>query len=225
MSEEFAPRLHRVTVVLTAQYYDPSLLSHSFLVASGIVPEDWEIDEEGEKFAPALVVSVHFRNGVEWTLSPTKLSVGEACEGSFQEEYRVHDLAQGYLRTLPSLHYGNLGLNWNVSMKCKQPEIWLTERFLKDGNWLSGRSNLVSMRPRLTFQVDEALCNFDFSDGHVERDDGHRERVVIVDCNVHHPESLDARQLRDAIAQWKSRQSFVLSALHELLEATRYEDA
>ena len=106
-------QLYRVTVVITAEFFGSPMLSRDLLVASGIVPEEWALDGDGEHLGPT-GVSVDFRNGVEWNMTPTRLSIGRSCDGRFEEDYLVHDLAKAYLRTFPFVQYGNLGLNWSM---------------------------------------------------------------------------------------------------------------
>ena len=193
------------------------MLSHALLVATSIVPEDWEIDENGETMTPAMGISLNYKNGIEWTLNPSQLTISEECKGRFLDHYLVHDLANSYLRVFSRFPYENLGINWNVSVKSRDPDGWLMQRFLQAQGWFEDGTEIIFMRPNFMLKADGAVCNLDFSTARFEMHDGETENVVVVDCNVHHPNLLNAEQLSTALAQWNGRQSFVLTALHSLL--------
>ena len=124
-------RLHSVSVVVTAEFHNPSVLNRDFLVSKRIVPEDWEVTEGFT--TPGLSV-LSYNNGIQWTLDQSKLTVTESCDSSFRDEYRVYSLVAAYLEVLPVVPYRSLGLNYSISKKQENPERWLTQRFLKPGN-------------------------------------------------------------------------------------------
>ena len=217
MALKSAFKLHRVSIVITAESFDSPMLSRDLLVATGIVPANWELGEDGEHVGPT-GISVDFRNGVEWSMSPTKLSIGRDCKGPFEKDYLIHDLAEAYIRTFPYVRYGSLGLNWNTSTSCREPERWLTQRFLRVGPWMRDGPEIICMKPRFSLDAGEAVCNLDFSPGRRELDDGKHEDLLTADCNVHYPAKLDVEQRIAAIAQWQDRQDFILAALKQFAE-------
>ena len=207
-------RLHSVSVVVTAKFHNPSVLNRDFLVSKRIVPEDWEVTEGFT--TPGLSV-LSYNNGIQWTLDQSKLTVTESCDSSFRDEYRVYSLVAAYLEVLPDVPYRSLGLNYSISKKQENPERWLTQRFLKSGNWLRGQPNILRMVPNFTLDADEAVCNISFSAGQVPSPQSEPHNAVIVNGNMHHAGPLDANGLRAAIGRWPSRQAFVITALHKLL--------
>ena len=119
ISQDNLYRLHSVSVVVTAEFHDPSVLDRNFLVSKRIVPEDWEVTEA---FSTPPVSILRHGNGIQWTLDQSKLTVTEDCNSSFQDEYRVHSLASNYVAVLPNVPYRGLGLNCVVSMQRDNPE-------------------------------------------------------------------------------------------------------
>ncbi len=217
MAFESTFRLNRVTVVITSEFFGPSMLSHDLLLASGIVPQEWELGDNGEHLGPT-GVGVDFRNGVEWNMTPARLDIGRACNGRFEEDYLVHDLAKAYLRTFPFVPYRNLGLNWSMYTRLREPERWLTRRFLKAGPWLKDGPEIIRMRPSFSLDAGDAVCNLDFKSVRLELNDGEYEDRVTVDCNIHYPADLDTERRIAAIARWQDHEQFILAALAQLAE-------
>ena len=77
MSESPAFSLHSVSVVVTAQFHNPSILNPDFLVSRQIVPEGWAV---AETLTTPPVSVVKYENGIS----------------------QVHQLAVEYLRKPPS---------------------------------------------------------------------------------------------------------------------------
>lgn len=217
MPEQSPIQLNRVVIVVTAQFYPPTVLDHDLLKATEVVPEDWDIVTDDGPVVPGIQTVVRFQNGVEWNLNPIKLSISQPCDGRFEDQYFIQDLAVRYIRTFPRIPYQNLGLNWVVSMAHADPDRWLINRFLKEKNSLSDGSEIMSMRPTFTLDAGDVTCNLDFSTGQARDTNGNSRQVVIVEGNIHHPDELNAERLEEAISAWPNRQQFMIGALNDLL--------
>ena len=215
ISQDNLYRLHSVSVVVTAEFHDPSVLNRDFLVSKRIVPEDWEVTEA---FSTPPVSILRHGNGIQWTLDQSKLTVTEDCNSSFQDKYRVHSLASRYVAVLPNVPYRGLGLNCVVSMKRDNPETWLTRRFLKPGTWQKREPKILGMVPKFALNAGDAVCNISFGTGQIQSSQGAPYKAIIVNGNMHHPGPLDAHGLRAAIEQWPSRQAFMIATLDRLLK-------
>lgn len=214
MAREFALRLHSVSVVVTAEFHNPSILNKDFLVLHGIVPEDWEVIQS--VITPPVSV-VRYRNGIELTVDQSRLEVVEQCAGPFRKRYAAHQLTNAYLKKLPHVPYRSLGLNCKVSMAINDARSWITERFLKKEPWLLGEPRILGMLPKFTVDAGDALCHISMKDATIERRSGGREDAVEVDCNVHHPGPLGVNDLRRSIARWPERQDMIVTSLQKLL--------
>lgn len=215
MKNETPYRLHSVSVVVTAEFHNPSVLNRDFLVSKGIVPEDWEV---AEALSTPAVSVLSYGNGIQWIVDQSKLTVTENCEFSFQEEYRVHPMVTRYLAALPSVPYRSLGLNFVVSMRRNNPGAWLRQRFLKPGNWQKGDPRIVGLVPNFALDAGDAVCNISFSAGQAGSSEGGPVDAVIVNGNMHHTGPLDAGGLREAIERWPGRQTFMITALNKLMK-------
>ena len=215
MPEDTSYRVHSVSVVVTAEFHNPSILNRDFLVSNGIVPKDWEVVEA---ITTPPVSIVRYSNGIQWNVDQSRLTIDENCGAPFQNEYQVHRLAVAYLDTLPHVPYRSLGLNCVVSIKQDNPTQWLTQRFLRSGPWVEWEAKALNMVPKFTLNTHDAVCHLSFSAGQTTPPQGKPEAAVIATANLHHAGPLDVNGLKTAIAQWSRHQSLVISALDKLLK-------
>lgn len=204
-----------ISVVVTAEFHNPSILNPDFLKSQGIVPTDWE---------PALAITtpqfsnIRFHNGIDWTVDQSKLTVVEICESQFQDSYLAYDLVVSYIERLPHVPYRSLGLNFVVANTTDEPQQWLTKQYLKDGVWSHGEPSVRSMVPKFIFEADDGvLCFLSLDAGLSKLANQQPVPAVIANCNLHHEGPLDAGALRDAIGRWPQRQEFAIAALDRLL--------
>ena len=210
MPEQPSLELHSVSVVVTAEFHNPSILNPDFLAACEIVPEDWVATER--LTTPPLSV-VKYDNGVRLTVDQTKLAVIQEGAADLSRSNLVHDIARAYLSKLPHVPYRDLGLNCQVSVRKERPRRWLLNRFA--ASWLQKESSLRGMRPKLALLADNAMCNislFDVQEG--------QEGRVVADCNLHHAGPLTMKAMYTAIEHWPERLAFVSSSVSRLLGST-----
>lgn len=218
MPEDAPYLLHSVSVVVTAEYHNPSILTHDFLQSREIVPPEWE---PAEAITTPPVSSVRYPQGIHWIVGQSNLTVTENCESPFRDDYLVYEIICKYLGHLPHVNYRDLGLNCVVSRKQNLPEEWLTERFLRPGTWSEYGQESPRMVPRFILNSGAVVCNLSFDAGAVTLSGGKSNPAVIVNVNMHHRGPLDVGDLRMAIGRWKERQEFVISALDKLLKRSQ----
>lgn len=210
MSENPSVSLHSVSVVVTAQFHNPSILNPDFLKSRKIVPADWTV---AETLTTPPVSVVKYENGVEWSVDQSRLTVAEKSGPGFGESYRVHRLVIAYLQRLPHVPYRSLGLNCQVSTPQSDPQIWLIERF--GASWLSDEPAVLGMTPKFALDAGDAVCRISIGDT-----PKNGERIAL-DCNMHHQGQLDVDGLCAAVERWPERQNFIVSALAMLLGSQR----
>ena len=206
MSENPRVSLHSVSVVVTAQFHNPSILNPDFLASREIVPADWKV---AETLTTPPVSVVKYENGVEWSVDQSRLTVAEQSGPGFGDSYRVHPLVIAYLRKLPHVPYRSLGLNCQVSKSQANPQRWLIERF--GAKWLSDEPAVLGMTPKFALDAGDAVCRIGIGDAPKSG-----ERIVL-ECNMHHRGPLEVNGLCAAIERWPERQTSILSALATLL--------
>ena len=110
--------LRTVSVVVNAEFHNPSILNPDFLVSREIVPADWTVLETVT--TPTLSV-VRYENGVTWTVNPAQLTITQPTGPDFADNCDVHRLASLYLEKLPYVPYRSLGLNCEIAVSEPQP--------------------------------------------------------------------------------------------------------
>ena len=208
MSENLHFGLHSVSVVVTAEFHNPSILNPDFLKFRGIVPQDWNV---AETITTPPVSVVKYDNGVEWTVDQSRLTVAERSGPEFGDSYRVHGLVVKYLRQLPHVPYRSLGLNCQVRTPQTNPQRWLIKRF--GASWLRNEPTVRGMRPRFALDADGTVCHIALVD---TSDDGGQ---IFSDCNMHYEGPLDIEALCATIERWPEYQAFVLRALTTLFRS------
>ncbi len=214
MSSESPFWLHSVSVVVTAEFHNPSILNHSFLVSEGIVPREWEFEDA---IATPPFSVLRYSNGIQWIVEQSKLIVTEMPESSFQDKYLVHELASTYLEKLPHVPYRSLGLNCELSIGCENPQHWLKQQFLNPDIPFDVNLNTLSIVPKESLGTSEAQLHLTFNVRDVERGTADPKSSVVIDCNVHHEGPLDSSGLRTEIQQWPNAQGHIVSVLSKLL--------
>lgn len=207
MPEKLTLQLKSVSVVVTAEFHNPSILNPDFLVSRQIVPAGWTVSET--LTTPPFSV-VKYDNGVEWSVDQSRLTVSEQAGPAFDSPCRVHSLATEYLTKLPHVPYRDLGLNCRVSMKVLDAHSWLLKRFAPP--WLQGEHIVRKLSPKFVLDAGDAECHCSLVDG-MQNSDGY----VIADCNVHHQGLQDMKSLCAAIARWPERQGWINQALDSLM--------
>ena len=197
--------LHSVSVVVTAEFHNPSILNPDFLKIHEVVPADWTV---AEALTTPPVSVVKYNNGVEWTLDQSRLTVAEKSGPGFADTYRIHQLVVGYLRRLPHVPYRSLGLNCQVSARQASPQRWLIERF--GASWLGDEPMIREMRPKFALDAGNGVCHISLVDA-----PNSSERIIL-DCNVHHQAPSGVDGLCAAIERWPESQTFVRGALATL---------
>ena len=217
MSGDSSYWLHSVSVVVTAEFHNPSILNPDFLALNQIVPSDWT---HTEAVTTPPVSVIRYDNGIQWIVDQSNLTVTEVCESHFRDSYLVYRLVTAYLECLPHVPYRSLGINCVASLKQDDPGRWLTERFLKPGSWLEGEPTIVGLRPHFALDAGDVTCNLALDVGSIQKPEGDQEVVTAI-ANVHHAGPLDTSKLKVAIERWPERQDFVISALDKLLKRTQ----
>lgn len=213
MARELAFSLVSISVVVTANNHNPSILTPDFLTSQGIVPRDWEVLDS--MTTPGFS-AVNYKERSQWILDSGALRIIESCDGEFQDSYEVHDLATKYIDKVRVVPYRGLGLNCQICTQLEEPERWLTERFLSAAIRSQDLEDL-KLEPRFTFSaaptIPGAVINMSINSGEVARSSETWNDAVIIDCNVHQQGPLEADRLISAIGQWAIHQNSIRNAL------------
>lgn len=200
--------LRSVSVVVTAESHNPSILNPDFLASKGIVPDEWQA---AEVLTTPTFSLIKYSNGVNWLVEPSRLMVAEDAGPEFKESYYIHQLVKTYLNVLPHVPYRSLGLNFQLAIAEPHPQLRLIDRF--GANWMSNEKWILEMTPSFKLKAKGAICLINISPIMLQN-----SGEIRLDCNVHHENLSNSDELCDAIVKWPERQAFVRSAIVKLFE-------
>lgn len=215
MVDERSYRLHGVAVVIIAGSHNPTILNPDFLKVQEIVPARWKYRET---ITTPPISLVSFENGIEFRAETDKLTIGQSVEGNFLPKYQVHELAEKYVKKLPHVPYGAVGMNCRVSTAESDPTRWLIDRFLRLGSWLNSDQPLDRAQYVFRFKDGTIDCNLTIQPGRAQLRSGEEaEPAILVDCNFHYPGLHKVPSLTRVLRGWPDRQAFLLKLLDQLL--------
>lgn len=214
MSSHNPFRLHSISIVLTAEYHNPSILNSDFLKHQKIVPSSWKPKETVSTPGYSTVV---YSNGVRWVVEQEKMAISEPKNGEFGGKTLVPQIVSKYVGNLPYVPYQNIGLNCQVSMQKTDATDWLKQRFLKPGKWQQGTPKILEASIKLSLEAESAKCNLTIDSGILHARGADPETAVLIDCNFHFAGPLKVREIQNIVRTWPAREKFVLSALTKFL--------
>lgn len=216
MACDFALSLTSISVVVTANNHNPSILTPEFLASQGIVPPDWEVLDS---MTTPVLSAVNYKERPQWVIDQGALRITESCEGGFRESYIVHEIATKFIDSVRVVPYRSLGLNCQICLLIEDSEQWITKRFLSTAIRSQNLKDL-NLEPRFSFSaspiIPGAIINLSVKSGEVASSDEEWNDAAIIDCNVHHQGPLEADSLISAIGQWTTHQDSIRSALSVL---------
>ena len=209
MLSDTTVRLHQVSVVVTAQSHNPSILNPDFLRVLEVVPQDWEV---AQTISTPAVSLVRYKNGITWTVETEKLEVKESCGPSLDDESQCHDLVTKYINKLPFVPYRHLGLNCIVSSPQAEANRWLCDRFLVQA--IRSFPDLNGFTPTFAFDMDgrNTVCNIILEAGRISG-----EESVIARCNIDHKETRSVDFLTQSIGKWPIQRRVIEQTITRLL--------
>lgn len=192
-------RLLNHSIVVVAEAHNPSILNPDFLARKRIVQElwGWQVGEPVVCTPP--LAQIPYRNGVTLTCDPSKLQVIDAGQRIDPLTSKVAEIAKAYVTILPHVPYASVGVNFAAALLVDDPERLLVSRFLKEGPWNQGSSQVKSIGLRLLYPLEGGRIRISLDAGEVEDAASGtlgRQRAVIVDGNYHH-ECLGADRAED----------------------------
>src|SRR3989442_649384 len=100
--------LLEVSAVVLAQNHNPSILHPAFLVAQGIVPPEWELASPSISLPP--LATAIYSNGISFTADESRLIVRDARPLGDNVRFRVYELANLFVQSLPHVPYTAVGV-------------------------------------------------------------------------------------------------------------------
>lgn len=209
------------SIVISAKQNNPTILNPDFLKINKIVPEKMKLTETVTTpiFSMAkyslLESGEKDREGdITITVEPEKLQLLESCGGEFWDKYISLGVVKEYITTLEHVQYTGLGINWQAFFEQSDPDKWLSERFIKDGNWRTDKNKVRAVSIKLAFDIEDATCFISLDQIKFKETPG-----IGIDINFHHSpkdERFEIDKLKTLIDRWPLLQKNLISSLKRL---------
>jgi hypothetical protein len=140
------------SIVLTAQFHNPSIINPDFLKGNHIASPDWSVQDTVT--TPGYSQTV-YDNGIGIVVEEGRMTVRESVGKAFRDFYSSPRVAASYVQTLSHIPYKELGINWLLRTSNDNPRQWLIQRFLNPGKWLESEPAVMSAELKLetTFRL------------------------------------------------------------------------
>ena len=149
--------IQELAIVVTANNYDPNLLSPNFLKLSGIIDEDWELARK--PIVSERASQVVFNNGIYLAAQPNRFSFVEALNDKEEDKVFVPKLVSKYLEILRNIDCQRIGINFRGYVSCNGTTIesnnYLGEHFIVPGEWQNCGTKPVKAGLNLMFTYEE----------------------------------------------------------------------
>lgn len=209
-------KLLSFSIVVVAEYHNPTILNPDFLARNNIVPDDWGWKLGEDCFSTPPLAQVKYENGVSLLCEQSKLQVVDGSESVDPAGSPVDVIAVSYLRTLPHVRYTGLGVNFKAMIPCEQPSRVLMDRFLQDGPWSNPEQRLEDMGLRLVYAIDHGRLRLSLDAGEVRSEEMQDvQTAILAGANFHHDLPGDApvdqveRIVKRKSEYWERFQSMV----------------
>jgi hypothetical protein len=102
-------------------------------------------------------------------------------------------------------------------MEMDEPGKFITERFVMPGAWKESGAELMKSSVKLSFLMEKAVCNVEFSPGKAKMPSREYYPAVIINVNFHYDGPFTPDQIDIIIKEWKNREEYLKELLPKLL--------
>jgi hypothetical protein len=177
----------QISIVVAANFHNPSILHPSFLKAENIVPSDWNV--EGDVVSTPVSSTVKYDNGIAFLVEPGKLQVSESLPRAVTsldlEKSVVPELVAKYVRVLPKVPYTAVGINPQGFVATSAPTEVLIQKFINRDSLTALPASPRGLDVRFAYDVHGARLRFGLSAGSVKFVEGPSREGIIVSGNYH----------------------------------------
>jgi hypothetical protein len=179
-----------LSIILTAENFNPTILTPDFLRASGVVPTDWELSQP-----PILTrgkAQVSFGNGVNIVAQVGMITFSQAMAADVDlDGVLVGELAQRFGRALPKLDYRSVVVNPRCFVTFEgdadAAHRYITERILVADGWQDVGDLPLQASVNLVYSLKGVLLRLAISEVRVQMaDEGEAISAVLFAGSFHH---------------------------------------
>jgi hypothetical protein len=153
--------LQQLSLSLIANNYNPARIAPDFLIASGIIPQEWQL--ASKPLVTDNVVQLKFSNGLSITAKPGMVTFSETIPTSDLEEMEFAKVAKRYLESLPAADYQLLKISpmslYNFGSETDTVRELIVEELLAPAPWHSFGYSPMKAAVNLLYELERCQLN------------------------------------------------------------------
>jgi hypothetical protein len=151
-----------VTLVVTAEYHNPSILNHDFLLKNRIVDDSWG-DPSDIVSVPAFSSIKYARQSIEISCQEERLQFQKHPVTPGEQLTDLVSCASAYVNTLPHVPYRAFGVNCIFNCTVADPITWMKTHFLAP-NIQTKAQDAANFRVAMRYKVSDGTLTLEFRD-------------------------------------------------------------
>lgn len=203
--------IQELSISISAQKLNPTMLSEDFLKASGIIPSDWDLNKQ-----PVLnpnYAQVSFENGISIVTQPRTITFIEMLGTKNLKEIQLPQLVHRYVEKLPLAEYQGL----SISPKSIVPlsggndaaRKYITETLLSPGPWQDFGQAPVQAGLNLLYQLEQCQLNLTINEARLQLPDKRSLPALLFSGSFNYEipsntEQERVNKLNQAVDKWEA---------------------
>ena len=153
--------LQQLSLNLVAKHYNPARITPDFLIASGIIPQDWEL--ASKTVIAQNKVQFRFKNSLNIVAQPGKITFNEIVNPNGLNKMEIAKVARRYVESLPAANYQLLQISpvsiYNLGEEADAVAKLIINALLAPSPWHSFGSTPVKAAINLLYKLERCHLN------------------------------------------------------------------
>jgi len=214
--------IQELSIVLSAKNLNPTLLTVDFLKFSGIVPDDWELNNQ-----PVLnpnFSQVSFQNGVSVVAQPRTITFIEVIGDQNANGPKIPEIVNKFLDKLPHAEYQALGISPKTIIPFpNSPDAarqYITETLLAPGNWQDFGKTPIQAGINFLYQLEQCQLSVNINEARLQLPDQRSIPAVLFAGNFNYniPQENEADRLvtlQKSLKEWQGNLETFRELIHQ----------
>ncbi len=196
-------------------------LHPNMLALKGVVPNDWEWDNDGFILQPDTIF-VGYKNGISFFGNSGILEISQSLGLAFGDDNELPELVVRYVASLAPDVFRLAGMEWKVSVAVDDPLEWIRKRFFRPEIY-SDKWDQVHFIPMLRFVANDEIMNYSFYPQSItptnQEDEENEEEQLSLGalCRLGYSQPDDDAELSRWVLDWRKHEETAVSNLKYLM--------
>ena len=162
--------IQEIGIIITAKKLNVGILSVDFLKASGIIGQDWELQNKPVKTPNA--VQLAFKNGVNLVAQPGKIFFSETLAKKAIKDVQISEVAAKYIEKLPHADYQEVVVNPKSLIGLENSfSDYITQTLIAPGPWQNIGKEKMQASINFLFQLESAPLSLSVTQAQIKQNE------------------------------------------------------